>query len=389
MAMYSFGNGANGRLGLGNTRDQWEPKIVSKFNTLAPATTKSIRVFPSFSKFLSGGNRQNKDSTEGDIMAESLVLKKRTGIISDQIACGLRHSAIVERDTGHVYAFGYGGNGELGQGPTLVDLHIPTILHPEFTSKWRCVTLACGGQHNLAICQPTLGEDSYRFEGAAETNRENHRQVLFAWGRGLEGQLGIGGISSSVPRSVPLKQHKTSDAIVSVACGEYHSVVMTRDGLVYTFGQNMCGNLGLGHYRDSKHPSLMNIKKFKRKAVVAVKCSTSFTLFLCNDTPQGGPSKEAANEKFTGSEKSSNNEIAGAIKKNADEASEELQTNTSCDDRDNINIPKHGSDSNAGGVIDNVDDIGSDQKEVEKHFQVWEKRYCHSGSTQSNPILAI
>ena len=45
---------------------------------------------------------------------------------------------------------------------------------------------------------------------------ENHRQVLFSWGRGLEGQLGIGGISSSVPRSVPLMQHKTSDAIVNV-----------------------------------------------------------------------------------------------------------------------------------------------------------------------------
>ena len=128
-------------------------KIVSKFNTLARATTKSTRVFPSFSKFLSGGNRQNKDSTDGDVMAENLVMKTRTGIISDQIACGLRHSVIVERNTGHVYAFGYGGNGELGQGPTLVDLHIPTILHPDLCQRG-CVTLACGGQHNLAICRP-------------------------------------------------------------------------------------------------------------------------------------------------------------------------------------------------------------------------------------------
>ena len=354
-------------------------KIVSKFNTLARATTKSTRVFPSFSKLLGGGNRQNKDSIDSDAITENLVIKKRTGIISDQIACGLRHSVIVERDTGHVYAFGYGGNGELGQGPTLVDLHIPTILHPEFTSKWACVTLACGGQHNLAICRPALSESSHRFDGAAVTN-ENHRQVLFSWGRGLEGQLGIGGISSSVPRSVPLMQHKTSDAIVNVACGEYHSVVMTKDGLVYTFGQNMCGNLGLGHYRDSKHPSLMNIEKFKRKAVVAVKCSTSFTLFLCNDTPQSRLSKEATNAKPIGSEKSSNNEVGGVIKKNANEASETLQNNTTYDDRDNISIPKHGSDSNPSGVIDNIDGIGSDQKEVEKHFQVWEKDIATVGA---------
>lgn len=169
-----------------------------------------------------------------------------------------------------------------------------------------------------------------------------------------------------------MTHHEASDSIASVACGEYHSVVMTKDGLVYTFGQNMCGNLGLGHYRDSKHPTLMNIEKFKRKAVVAVKCSTSFTLFLCNDTSQSRSPNEATIAKTI--ETPDNIESDGIVPKNDDEAGETLQTNTTCGDRNIVRISSHGSDSNGSGVKDNVDDMGSDQKEVEKHFQVWEKK---------------
>ena len=54
-------------------------------------------------------------------------------------------------------------------------------------------------------------------------------------GRGLEGQLGIAGISTSVPQQITLPGLEDDDAIVQIACGEYHSVVMTKKGLVWTF----------------------------------------------------------------------------------------------------------------------------------------------------------
>ena len=154
---------------------------------------------------------------------------------------------------------------------------------------------------------------------------------------------------------MPLKQHKTSDAIVSVACGEYHSVVMTRDGLVYTFGQNTCGNLGLGHYRDSKHPSLMNIKSSNAKQSLQSNVAHRLLCFCAMIRHKAAIKRSYKCTIYRVGKKSSNNEIAGAIKKNANEASENLQTNTTYDDRDNINMPKHGPDSNAGGVIDNAE----------------------------------
>ena len=64
-------------------------------------------------------------------------MKKTNKIIAAKIACGFRHSIIVDRDNGFIYAFGYGGNGELAQGSILKDIQTPTVLHSDFTSKWK------------------------------------------------------------------------------------------------------------------------------------------------------------------------------------------------------------------------------------------------------------
>jgi alpha-tubulin suppressor-like RCC1 family protein len=47
-----------------------------------------------------------------------------------------------------------------------------------------------------------------------------------------------------------------SDFIVEIACGETHSVALTREGKVFGWGMSMYGQLGLGFSADSFEPGV-------------------------------------------------------------------------------------------------------------------------------------
>lgn len=67
---------------------------------------------------------------------------------------------------------------------------------------------------------------------------------LYAWGRGEYGRLGTG---SSNDESIPVLLEALQDyKIISIKCGSSFNIALTSDGLVYTWGRNDKGQLGLG-----------------------------------------------------------------------------------------------------------------------------------------------
>lgn len=75
---------------------------------------------------------------------------------------------------------------------------------------------------------------------------------VWTWGRNDKGQLGDG---TTVDRSYPVQVMITNDDgqlvplknVMIVAAGEKHSVALTRDGILYTWGDNSKGQLGSGN----------------------------------------------------------------------------------------------------------------------------------------------
>ena len=68
--------------------------------------------------------------------------------------------------------------------------------------------------------------------------------MLYAWGRGFEGQLGIARHTTivSTPRYVKsLHKYKIS----SIACGDLHSLALSERGELLGWGGNMQGQLAL------------------------------------------------------------------------------------------------------------------------------------------------
>ena len=62
-----------------------------------------------------------------------------------------------------------------------------------------------------------------------------------------------------------------SKIVTSVACGSHHSLVLTKEGEVYAWGQNNCGQIGTGNTTNQSTPKkVMYSSKFPSSLGVQV-----------------------------------------------------------------------------------------------------------------------
>ncbi len=67
--------------------------------------------------------------------------------------------------------------------------------------------------------------------------------LLYSFGKGNFGSLGLGGtVFSAAPRPINKLSNKK---IISIACGMYHTLALSDIGDVYSWGRGFQGQLGL------------------------------------------------------------------------------------------------------------------------------------------------
>lgn len=77
--------------------------------------------------------------------------------------------------------------------------------------------------------------------------------MIWAWGNNSHGQLGIG---KDVKKSNPVLIPTLTD-IIDIDCGEYHTVALRKDGTVWTWGDNTYGQLGDGTHETKSEPVMV------------------------------------------------------------------------------------------------------------------------------------
>ena len=156
------------------------------------------------------------------------------GAVFYSIAAGSNNSLAITSN-GELYSWGYNGDGQLGIGlPPLVQ---PTPLAVSTSSLPVGTTfsaIAVGYDHSLALS----------FDG-----------LLYAWGANDEGQLGDGTQSlSAVVLPVSTSSFPVGTTFSQIVAGKQYSMALSSEGVVYAWGDNYWGQLGDGTSVDSYLP---------------------------------------------------------------------------------------------------------------------------------------
>lgn len=179
------------------------------------------------------------------------------------LAMGGLHS-IVLTEQGQLFSWGYGGFGALGHFRFTREL-FPKLVEGSWKTKLRhCAT---GGAHTAAITES--GE-------------------VYTWGRDRgEGRLGVGPNpgrdyeSETGGLAVPTKVEALPVPVAAVFCGGFFTVALTKDGKVWNWGANSNYELGRGNKVGGWEPKLLTSLEDVR--IRQVSCGGYHTLALTDE----------------------------------------------------------------------------------------------------------
>jgi alpha-tubulin suppressor-like RCC1 family protein len=202
-----------------------------------------------------------------------------------QAAAGVSFSMVLTA-SGQLYTFGYNGAGQLGNGtssyeedptPTPITLPGATGLPTQIAAgRESSLVLTASGQLYTfgGDSQGELGDGGSYFNPTPEAITlpgatgppvqvaagEYHSLVstssgqLYTFGEGHFGQLGNGSTQSrSTPEQITLPG--ATGGVVQIAAGWEHSLALTSSGQLYAFGNDEHGQLGNGVSDDEPHPT--------------------------------------------------------------------------------------------------------------------------------------
>ena len=227
--VYTWGSNATGQLGYEYPQDkQTTPKEVELLRNMSVTAIAAGNGFSlalledgtvyawGDNAFLALGTQELPDSASSTFRPSKIEALTDSYII--QIVAGDSCAAAI---TGEGTVYFWGKNEGYRFGIDKSGTFLPT-LHSSLTS---CTQIAFGGSHAIALFS---------------------NKTLKAAGLNDKGEFGIGQESNPAsPYPFFKETHFTAPAMVSkIAAGTNHTVVLGTDGVLYTYGENLQGQLG-------------------------------------------------------------------------------------------------------------------------------------------------
>lgn len=111
---------------------------------------------------------------------------------------------------------------------------------------------------------------------------------VYSWGSGQSGRLGHGDVQDrDAPTLIQILVHAHEHAIVQVSSGDSHCLALSRSGLVYSWGSGGYGRLGLGSELDRYSPSLVSSLQ---QHATSISCHTFHSLAVVSTSATSSPS---------------------------------------------------------------------------------------------------
>ena len=259
-ALYAWGANADGQLGNGSTTDSPSPLSVTLPNgvtaTDAAAGGDHSLIIGSDGNVYAWGLNNDGQLGNGTTTNSSTPVHVLlpTGITATAISAGMNHSLAIGSD-GNIYAWGYNGFGQLGNGTTTTS-SIPVLA--SLPAGVSATAISAGTYFSLA-----LGSNGQ----------------VYAFGEGTNGALGDGGVANKkTPNPVSLPAGVTA---LAISAGMRTGIVIGSDGNAYAWGANAFGQIGNGTAVDSSTPVKVSLPAGVQPLLVAE--GAAHTLILGSD----------------------------------------------------------------------------------------------------------
>ncbi|GAB2229078.1 hypothetical protein Droror1_Dr00023213 [Drosera rotundifolia] len=232
----SWGRNQNGQLGLGTTEDSLVPHKLLAFQGLsikmvAAGAEHSAAVTEDGQVYGWGWGRYGNlglGDREDRIVPQKVSSTNGTRMIL--VACGWRHTIAVST-TGALYTYGWSKYGQLGHG----DFEDHLIPHKLEALSGQSISQISGGwRHTMALTS----------EGK-----------LYGWGWNKFGQVGVG---DNVDHCSPVQVlFPHNQRVVQICCGWRHTLAVTERHNVFSWGRGTNGQLGIGDSFDRNRPTII------------------------------------------------------------------------------------------------------------------------------------
>jgi alpha-tubulin suppressor-like RCC1 family protein len=256
--VYGWGYNRNGQLGLGDALNRSKANSINFSSSIISVATSGYH-----SLFLkeTGEVYSCGLATEGQLglgtsVKKNILLTQSTPqkiilpVKIQGIAAGAHHSLFLS-EKGQVWACGDNSFGQLGtMGVSEADDPLPI-------KAWsgRAIKLAAGDDFSLIL--------------------DDQGQV-YSFGSNQENQLGLGPKFASKEGIIFPTLIEGLEEIVDLAVGHHHTLLLGESGLVYSFGHNTEGQLGLGDKKNRNYPELVDLPT----QIVALAAGEHHSLFL-------------------------------------------------------------------------------------------------------------
>jgi len=252
--LWSWGYGANGGLGQGNTTTYLSPTQIGSdtdWEYLAPESSDHHHAIKLDGTVYAWGVNSNYQLGDGSSTGRLSPVQIPTpdnivhiasggyhtiflvdsnvpwqGVISSGIESGEAFGQTqLLGSNGLLYTWGDARYGVLGNGTYQTDALDADVLSPTVISsgvKWKDISV--GSQHMIAL----------KLDG-----------TLWSWGLNTNGQLGKGTTTNNNANGTPVQIGSDSNWI-SVSAGDNHSLAIKSNGTIWAWGAGLYGRLGVG-----------------------------------------------------------------------------------------------------------------------------------------------